>query len=178
MLRVNAISQMGEIMQEKMQFIPKSVHLGKSKRSILQVDDILYTNAGTIGRVSIVDRALLPANTNQAIAIVRPDKTKVDADFLFMTMRQPEFQAELHFDIVHAVQANLALGKIAGAEAVFPPNDLLPQLFSPVRSILRKIWHNRAEASTVTALRDTLLPKLLSGELRVPDAEKLAEAAL
>jgi len=32
----------------------------------------------------------------------------------------------------------------------------------------------REDSDTLAALRDTLLPKLMSGELRVPDAEKLA----
>jgi len=36
---------------------------------------------------------------------------------------------------------------------------------------------NREEEQTLSNLRDTLLPKLLSGELRIPDAEKLAAEA-
>jgi type I restriction enzyme S subunit len=36
--------------------------------------------------------------------------------------------------------------------------------------------HNIRESRTLSALRDTLLPKLLSGELRVKQAEKLAAA--
>jgi type I restriction enzyme S subunit len=38
------------------------------------------------------------------------------------------------------------------------------------------IHHNQAESQTLAALRDTLLPKLLSGEVRVKEAEKLVEA--
>lgn len=171
MLRVNAITETGEILRDKMQYIPESIHLGKSKRSILQENDILYTNAGTIGRVSLVQPRLLPANTNQAIAIVRPDTTKVPPAFLFMLLRQPEFQAELHCDIVQAVQANLALGKIADAEAIFPPEDKLPELIAPIESMQKRIWANRRESETLAALRDTLLPRLLSGDLRVADPD-------
>ncbi len=36
--------------------------------------------------------------------------------------------------------------------------------------------HNRKESRTLAALRDALLPKLLSGELRVPAAAQLTEA--
>ena len=42
-----------------------------------------------------------------------------------------------------------------------------------VGDMLRRILQNRSEAATLTALRDTLLPQLISGELRVHAAEKL-----
>ena len=178
MLRVNAITEDGEILNGKFEYIPESIHFGKSKRSILQENDILYTNAGTIGRVALVHRDLLPANTNQAIAIVRPNVQEVPPVFLYMQLRQPEFQAELHCDIVQAVQANLALGKIADAVAIFPPSSTICNLISPVGSVLERIWSNRRESASLMVIRDTLLPKLLSGELRVPNAEKLVEEVL
>lgn len=40
-------------------------------------------------------------------------------------------------------------------------------------SIVRKLSKNRNEANILIDIRDTLLPKLISGELRVPDAEKM-----
>ena len=42
---------------------------------------------------------------------------------------------------------------------------------------LARILKNRSEAATLAALRDTLLPKLISGEIRVGDAEKVVESA-
>ncbi|HDR14635.1 MAG TPA: restriction endonuclease subunit S [Desulfobacteraceae bacterium] len=44
-------------------------------------------------------------------------------------------------------------------------------------AIMSKIKKNDEEAHTLASLRDTLLPKLISGELRVPDAEKFVEEA-
>jgi type I restriction enzyme S subunit len=38
--------------------------------------------------------------------------------------------------------------------------------------------HYVVESRTLAALRDTLLPKLISGELRVPDVEKILEDAV
>ena len=45
-----------------------------------------------------------------------------------------------------------------------------------VKPLVSRIQRNEDESLTLAALRDALLPKLLSGELRVPTAEKLAEA--
>ena len=41
-----------------------------------------------------------------------------------------------------------------------------------------RIRRNALESRTLTQLRDTLLPKLISGEIRVPEAEEAVEAAL
>lgn len=46
-------------------------HEGYLKRSKLKENDILFSIAGTLGRVSVVKSSILPANTNQALAILR-----------------------------------------------------------------------------------------------------------
>ncbi|MFM8573655.1 MAG: restriction endonuclease subunit S, partial [Pirellula sp.] len=171
MLRVNTITENGDVLLDKAEMIPESIHLGKSRRSILEENDILYTNAGTIGRVALVQKNLLPANTNQAMAIIRPDPTRVPPVFLYMIMRHSEFQTVLHHDIVHAVQANLALGKISEARAVFPPMATLTRLANPLVEIVNQVFENRKQSRTLATLRDTLLPKLLSGELSVASLE-------
>jgi len=173
-VRVNAIGEDGAILFDKLTTIPELVHRGVLKRSVLRVNDVLYTIAGTIGRISVVEVSLLPANTNQAVAIIRP-KPAIPSDFLVFTMRQEAFREELHSNIVHAVQANLSLGMLSRARAVVPPMEMLPQLFRPIDDVVKRILANRTESRTLAALRDTLLPKLISGELRVKDAERFIE---
>ena len=46
-------------------------HNGYLKRSQLKEIDLLFSIAGTLGRVSLVNKGILPANTNQALAIIR-----------------------------------------------------------------------------------------------------------
>lgn len=56
--------------------------------------------------------------------------------------------------------------------------SLLAQFNNITEAIYKRYYENRLSQNALTKLRDTLLPKLISGELRIPDAEKLAEAAL
>jgi type I restriction enzyme S subunit len=165
-VRVNAIDESGAVLFDKLTTIHESVHLGALKRSVLQAGDVLYTIAGTIGRTAIVDESLLPANTNQAVAIVRPKKA-IPAAFLLMTMQADAFREELHSNIVHAVQANLSLGVLSRARAVVPPEDSLQQLFRPIADLTRRVASIRDQSRTLVALRDALLPKLISGQIRV-----------
>ena len=175
-LRVNAIAEDGVILDEKLTKIPESVHTGVLKRSILKAGEVVYTIAGTIGRMSVVRENLLPVNCNQAVAIIRP-KLDVPPGFLLLSMKQTAFQEELHSNIVHAVQANLSLGMLSRAKIAVPPKESFGRLFQPINDLLEKIDANREESRSLAALRDALLPKLLSGELRVPaTAGKLAEA--
>jgi type I restriction enzyme S subunit len=171
-LRVNAIALDGSILDDKLMRIPESVHDGILRRSILRVGDVVYTIAGTIGRVALIEESVLPANCNQAIAIIRP-RPGIPSGFLLLSMKQPVFQEELHSNIVHAVQANLSLGMLSRAKIISPPLQILSSLFRPVDDILRIIWANRSEVRTLATLRGALLPKLLSGELRIKDAQRI-----
>src|SRR5260370_41177579 len=61
-----------KIRKDKCLFIPTKIHLRELKRSILKEGDILFAIAGaTIGKCAIVEQEILPANTNQALSIIR-----------------------------------------------------------------------------------------------------------
>lgn len=64
---------------------------------------------------------------------------------------------------------------LSEAMVLSPPQEVLMwmnQIFSP---ILSQQIHGRLQSRTLTSVRDALLPKLISGELRVPDTEKMLE---
>jgi len=175
-LRVNAIADDGSILYDKLTKIPETVHNGALKRSVLQANDVVYTIAGTIGRIGVIEDDVLPANTNQAVAIIRPKLGVIPPGLIVLTMRQQAFQEELHSNIVHAVQANLSLGMISHAKAVFPPLGSIDKIFKPIEQILRKASTNRRQSRTLAAIRDALLPKLISVEIRAKGAVRVVEA--
>ncbi|MEA3186560.1 MAG: type restriction enzyme subunit [Chthoniobacter sp.] len=64
---------------------------------------------------------------------------------------------------------------LLGMDAVIPPAPLVERFTKIVRPWLAQAAHNIRESHTLAALRDTLLPKLLSGEVRVKLAERVLE---
>jgi type I restriction enzyme S subunit len=62
-------------------------------------------------------------------------------------------------------------------QVALPPADVLLAFDRVAGPPLRKACHARAQSWSLAALRDTLLPKLLSGEIRVPKAEQAIEEA-
>jgi len=59
-----------------------------------------------------------------------------------------------------------------------PSAELLKECSKHIEANMTKIVSNRLQAQSLTKLRDTLLPKLISGELRISEAEQLIEKAL
>lgn len=64
---------------------------------------------------------------------------------------------------------------VAATPIVHPDNDLLERFASASGVLLGKMAANERESRTLAALRDALLPKLISGELRVSDADTFME---
>ena len=59
-----------------------------------------------------------------------------------------------------------------------PPTNIWIKTEKIIESLFAKIKKNKAQFQTLAKLRDTLLPRLISGELRIPAAEKMAEDVL
>jgi len=68
-----------------------------------------------------------------------------------------------------SVQANMNAKVIVGASLALPPERIIQQFLQAVLPLRRRLVANVRDSRTLTALRDTLLPKLISGELRVGD---------
>ena len=77
-----------------------------------------------------------------------------------------------------SAQPNASAQVLAGAVLAVPGLGVLSSFADLMAPLDEKIWHNTSRTNTLRQLRDTLLPRLISGKLRVPEAEKLMEAVL
>jgi len=64
---------------------------------------------------------------------------------------------------------------LSDARLAVPPRPLLEALDSVISPIVESLWKCKVESRTLAVLRDTLLPKLISGELRVSDTDRTLE---
>lgn len=165
-IKVNCIDENGNFLADKFEYIDEETNELLS-RSKLEEGDILYSIAGTIGRLIIVSKDILPANVNQALAILRINSEKINPVFIKYCLKDREITENLHSKVVHAVQPNLSLGEISKTIVPFPPNELLNDFVRIVEPIESNLLKNKTQIRTLEKLRDTLLPKLMSGEVRV-----------
>ena len=62
-------------------------------------------------------------------------------------------------------------------EFSLPPSQLLAHFQAMMSPLVERAMLGVSECETLSELSDTLLPKLISGDLRIPDAEKFLEEA-
>jgi type I restriction enzyme S subunit len=66
---------------------------------------------------------------------------------------------------------------LSDAKLAVPPDALMRAMSDQLEPMVEVLWKRDVESRTLAALRDALLPKLISGELRIEDAEKHIAAA-
>jgi len=100
--------------------------------------------------------------------------------FVYCLARSPLFRQELEGLVTGTSKSHqrAQAGGILGLTAVQPPDALGRAFEEAAALLLERTLVCRRESRTLAALRDALLPKLISGELRVEDAEKVAAKAV
>ena len=163
-LRAQNIVNGKVLIDDDILFIAEETHNKKLNRSHIKRGDVLLTIAGTIGRVAIVtmDEEL---NCNQAVAIIRLGKSKIQADYLCHFFAGSNAQSQFSKGKVTATIPNLSLSQIK--KLIIPiPNVELQDAFTQRISQLEK-QKQQAEASLVKAeeLFNSLLQRAFKGEL-------------
>ena len=99
--------------------IKQNEHDNYLKRSRLEEKDILFSIAGTLGRTAIVNKSILPANTNQALAIIRG--YDFDTNFLITSLAGNVVKEYIRRNPTVGAQPNLSLEQV-GNLLVNTPN--------------------------------------------------------
>ncbi|MDR3414303.1 MAG: restriction endonuclease subunit S [Formivibrio sp.] len=125
----------------------------------------------TVGRVAITSH---PMCTNEAIAhLVRPEASPFGPFYTYLYMANYDYgQLGSTSSIATAVNSK----SIKSIKFLNPGKACLNAFEDMVTPIFLKIRTNLMETGTLAATRDLLLPKLMSGEIRVQDAEKALAA--
>ena len=96
-------------------------HEGYLKRSQLKENDILFSIAGTLGRVSTVKSSILPANTNQALAIIRLCEGVIE--YVTTVLKGKAVEDFIKRNPTVGAQPNLSLEQVNNLEIPFPSNE-------------------------------------------------------
>jgi type I restriction enzyme, S subunit len=146
---------------------------GRARRGVLSGDVIWSTVRPNRKSYALIldDEPALVASTG--LAVLTP--TKVGSAFLYEVVKRDEFVQYL--ESVAEGSAYPAVRAERFEQAVVPllPTDRLEKFESIAMPLRRRAHAADVESRTLAALRDELLPKLMSGEIRVRDAEKAAE---
>ena len=148
-------------------FIPRMfAHVGDDchnsfKRSQLKSNDILFTIAGALGRSAVVTDDILPANTNQAVAIIRL-KNLDYKNYIFHYLRGNYIKNLIDKINVSTAQANLSLGQINQFEIPLPPLPEQQKIAEILSTVDAKIEVIDQQITETQALKKGLMQRLLT----------------
>jgi type I restriction enzyme, S subunit len=150
---------------------PKHEQFSTGGNRLAEQGDILFSVRAPVGRINISDCRII---IGRGLSALRHKKN---------------YQGFLVYFLKHTFQKEDSIGSGTIFNAVnkkemeslpcITPSDGLAEAFDNIVSSLdEKIASNADQTQSLTNLRDALLPKLISGELRIPDAEKFIGEAL
>lgn len=141
---------------------------------LIETGDILFSWSGNPD--TSIDTFVwqhAPALLNQHIFRVLPHES-FERSFVLQMLRnlKPVF-AELARNKQTTGLGHVTVADLKRLHVVHPPQPVIEQFNTMAVPIHQMIFGNEQQAQTLTQLRDTLLPRLISGQLRLPDAEVL-----
>ena len=147
----------------------------KCQRYRLEAGDILVGMTGYVGEVGLVPISSCNPLLNQRVGkIVGISGGFSERAFLFCLLRQPSFKSFVEARAHGTAQANASSKDILNYQIIIPRLEIRDTFNLSGDSLIRKILCNRSESLAIESLRDSLLPKLMTGEIRVPIEEVAA----
>ena len=157
------------INQSKCLYIDNSTHEKELKRSILKENDILFAIAGaTIGKVNIVQKAILPANTNQALAIIRLREME-NLYFVFQVLRSSRMQKYITDSISVGAQPNLNLEQMNNFQYFAPTLPEQQKIAAFLTAVDTRIQALKKQKALFETYKKGVMQQLFSQELRFKD---------
>lgn len=151
------------------------------ERHLVHAGDLVIANTDmTQNRVIIGSPGLVPElngareflYTHHVFAVRFKPEAEIWRRYVFFTLLKPEFREIAEGFSTGTTVLALPRDGLLNFSLCLPPVQLLEAFEKQVGPLLAAVDANLHQSRTLAALRDTLLPKLLSGELRVPDAER------
>ena len=142
--------------------------------------DIVITHRGTLGQAGLIpERSKFPRYVvSQSQMLLSVDRTRMSPRYLFEFLRSDTGKQQLLSNTSQVGVPAIArpTGSVKALPLVVPEKSVLDVYDKLLKPLLLELTHLAASSETLASLRDTLLPKLLSGELSVSEVIAEVEA--
>jgi len=134
---------------------------------LFKPDTIAISKSGTIGRLGLI--ADYMCGNRAVINIVPYDAKLLPFVYLYLKSRQADFWNLA----VGSVQKNLYVPTLQDLDIDLPPMNSILEFCEQIRPSFEQRKNNAVENHRLVTIRDTLLPRLMSGELSVADIDTI-----
>lgn len=140
----------------------------------LSVGDVLVARMADPGKAALVESTVDAVFASYLVRLTVEDLPT--AVYVYGFLKSPAYSAYREARTTGSVQKNMNAKVIVGATISLPPRDSLRRFADTVWPIRQRLNAAVQESRRLAALRDALLPRLLSGELRVREAQDTVSA--
>lgn len=155
-IKSESLSYQGNIDKGKFAFIDAATH-SMLKRSQIFQRDILYSIAGAnLGKCGMATADMVPANTNQAVAIIRVDPCKASPEFVSYVLRDDSFVQRVLNGVAQSAQPNVNLGDIGRFRLPKLPLEVQVRIAALLKGLDDKIELNRRMNETLEAMAQAI----------------------
>ena len=141
-------------------------------RHKLMVGDVVFSRRGDVGRHAAVTAEEVGWLCGTGCLLVRPGPAWPSPAFVSQALATSSATDWLKRHAVGATMPNLNTGILGALPLLLPSYPVLAAFEAVVGALETRITANRAQAAQLAAIRDTLLPRLITGKLRLPEAQE------
>jgi type I restriction enzyme S subunit len=142
----------------------------RAQRILRPGDTIIGTVRPGNGAYALIDRDGLTGSTG--FAVLRPLKPEF-TEFVYLASTAKDNIERLAHLADGAAYPAVRPEVVAATAIVTPEPDIISEFSHAVRALIDRMASSDRESRTLATIRDALLPKLISGEIRIKDAEKM-----
>lgn len=135
---------------------------GFTDKPKISEESVTVSARGTIGFVCLRHIPYVPI---VRLVTLIPKSEFISAKYLYLWLKR------LHITGTGTTQQQLTVPDFQKTEILVPSQEIMTLFTATIEPIFEKIWANQSENEQLSSLRDTLLPKLMSGELDVSDID-------
>ena len=166
-IKIESLTENGKIIKDKVAFIDSYTN-SLLKRSQLKSGDTLFSIAGALGRVAIISNKILPANTNQALAIIRlKNDTEIELKYLFYFLNSRKIQIFILAINVQGAQANLSLQNVSDLPIKYPLRTEQIRIARTLSDMDAEIEVLEKKLNKYRMLKQGVMQNLLTGRIRL-----------
>lgn len=144
----------------------------ESPEIMLSIGDILLSKDGTIGKIGYVDKLDAPTSVASGIFVIRNTRqSEISTQFIYYLLKSKLFKAFIASRTEGSVIPHLYQKDFMEFEFQLPSPDDMKIFDDTTADMFSLVFSNLNENERLIHLRDSLLPKLMSGELDVSDTD-------
>ena len=144
----------------------------ESPEIMLNIGDILLSKDGTIGKIGYVDKLETPTSVASGIFVIRNTRqAEISTQFIYYLLKSRLFKAFITSRTEGSVIPHLYQKDFTEFEFQLPSPDDMKTFDDTTAAMFSMVFSNLNENERLIHLRDSLLPKLMSGELDISGIE-------